>query len=100
MPVLYRKSLKDTGFGDVNLVWSEFGGKPQLVRIFLSGTREWIPPGSMPGSCDMVLRVSRGIEALLAGQTPDEQIQDGIVDYRQLCLYLVREYLVLHSMHH
>jgi methylated-DNA-[protein]-cysteine S-methyltransferase len=76
MPALYRKSLTGTPFGNVHLVWSESRGKPAIVRIFLPGTREWMPAGSTPGSCDMVLRVSGGIEDLLSGRAASFSLDD------------------------
>ena len=69
MPVLYRKTTSATEFGRVTVVWSEFSRTPLIVRIFLSGTREWIPAGSVPGSCEMTDIVCRGIEAFLSGES-------------------------------
>jgi methylated-DNA-[protein]-cysteine S-methyltransferase len=80
MPALYRKSLTGTPFGNVHLVWSEARGKPSIVRIFLPGTREWMPAGSAPGSCDMVMRVSGGIEDLLSGRAATFSLDDLAMD--------------------
>jgi methylated-DNA-[protein]-cysteine S-methyltransferase len=68
MAALYRRTLSGTPFGDVTVLWSEFSGEPRIVRVFLPGTKEWMPAGSVPGSCDAVLQVCRGIEALLSGE--------------------------------